>query len=507
MFEYGDVDDAALVERLQIAERSIAAAQAEQLAVIAELNTRAPAWITTPDPLLGGADPMELTVAEVGAALRISKLSASARTELAVQVTARLPGTLAAMRRGQISMAKLRIIAEATEELSAEHAKAVEDRVLPRAVTQTPAGLGVSVSRAVIRTDPTAAERRRKHAVRERTAAFYPAADGMATIWLRAPAAAALAAFRRLCELAETARTPGDERTSGARRADALIDLILNSADVLHLADRTDAASGSSPSGPGGPSGASGSGSPGEPPEPPRSPSPPCDRARPRWGSRPTTVHVTVPWTTLAGIDDLPAQLAGYGPITAEAARELAADATWRRILTDPDTGAVRDVGTTTYTPPAGLAAHVRARDGTCRWPGCRLPAQRCDLDHTEPYPRGPTADYNLAALCRPHHRLKTHTTWQVTQGTDGVLAWTSPTGQQIDTEPWTADHDPHHDPHPDPDPPEALTLLDDDPPLGSEPDWLYALPTGADIATRLTWYDTVTEFECFVDESDSDAA
>jgi len=145
-------------------------------------------------------------------------------------------------------------------------------------------------------------------------------------------------------------------------------------------------------------------------------------------------------------VDDLPAELAGYGPITAETARELAADATWRRILTDPATGTVLDVGRTTYSPPPALAAHVRARDGTCRWFGCRRPAERCDLDHTEPHPRGPTAEYNLEALCRPHHRLKTHSTWSVVQHGGGVMAWTSPTGQRVITEPWTADPDPDPD-------------------------------------------------------------
>lgn len=49
MFEYDGVDDAGLVDRLRAAEQTIAVAQAAQLAVIAELQTRAPAWITNPD--------------------------------------------------------------------------------------------------------------------------------------------------------------------------------------------------------------------------------------------------------------------------------------------------------------------------------------------------------------------------------------------------------------------------------------------------------------------------
>ncbi|MBA3524434.1 MAG: HNH endonuclease, partial [Geodermatophilaceae bacterium] len=45
----------------------------------------------------------------------------------------------------------------------------------------------------------------------------------------------------------------------------------------------------------------------------------------------------------------------------------LAADGTWRRILTDPASGPVPDVGTPTYSPPAAMTRHVRTRDSTCR--------------------------------------------------------------------------------------------------------------------------------------------
>jgi hypothetical protein len=71
------------------------------------------------------------------------------------------------------------------------------------------------------------------------------------------------------------------------------------------------------------------------------------------------------------GVDDQPAHLEGYGPITAEVARRIAAQGTWRRLLTDPVSGAVLDVGRTRYLPPPDLADHVIARDQTCRFPTC----------------------------------------------------------------------------------------------------------------------------------------
>ena len=53
----------------------------------------------------------------------------------------------------------------------------------------------------------------------------------------------------------------------------------------------------------------------------------------------------------------------------------------------------------------------------------------RADIDHTVPYPHGPTADHSLGALCRRHHRLKTHSRWRLTQNR-GTFTWTSPTGR-----------------------------------------------------------------------------
>ena len=64
-------------------------------------------------------------------------------------------------------------------------------------------------------------------------------------------------------------------------------------------------------------------------------------------------VHVTVPAGTLLGLCDEPGELAGYGPIPASMARRLAGDGTWRRVLTDPASGAILDVGRrATQRPP-----------------------------------------------------------------------------------------------------------------------------------------------------------
>jgi hypothetical protein len=149
------------------------------------------------------------------------------------------------------------------------------------------------------------------------------------------------------------------------------------------------------------------------------------------------TVHVTMPAETALGLASSPGELAGYGPVPASMAHRLAAAGrSWRKVTLSPVTGAVVDVARTPYSPSAALADLVRTRDRTCRFPGCRHPARRCDLDHVRPWPAGPTTADNLAALCRHHHRLKHQTQWTVRAGPDAELEWTSPTGHVYTTTP-----------------------------------------------------------------------
>jgi Domain of unknown function (DUF222) len=164
-------------------------------------------------------------------------------------------------------------------------------------------------------------------------------------------------------------------------------------------------------------------------------------------------VQVTVPITTLLGLDDAPAELAGYGPIPAAMAREIAADATWRRLLTDPASGALLDYGATTYRPPASLAGHVQTRDKTCVFPGCIQPADTCDLDHRVPFPHGPTSADNLQPTCRHHHRCKQNPGWTVTRDPNGGHTWTTPPTAPTPTHPSRSPNPSHPNPNPSPHP------------------------------------------------------
>lgn len=133
--------------------------------------------------------------------------------------------------------------------------------------------------------------------------------------------------------------------------------------------------------------------------------------------------------------------LEGYGPIPHGTAREIAAATpVWNTVTTDPATGFATNVDR--YRPSDAMRRYLIARDQHCRFPGCRVPAHRCDLDHTVAAARGgPTSMDNLGALCRGHHTLKHHGGWEVTQHDSGVYEWTSPTGRtHTDRPPGMAD-------------------------------------------------------------------
>jgi hypothetical protein len=82
------------------------------------------------------------------------------------------------------------------------------------------------------------------------------------------------------------------------------------------------------------------------------------------------------------------------------------------------------------YTPSRKLRHLVRARTATCDAPGCGAQACYADLDHTVPYPGGPTDECNLAPRCRTHHRTKQAPDWKVEQVEPGVSRWTLPSGR-----------------------------------------------------------------------------
>jgi hypothetical protein len=95
----------------------------------------------------------------------------------------------------------------------------------------------------------------------------------------------------------------------------------------------------------------------------------------------------------------------------------------------------VAEFSTNAYQTPELLEACIEGRDGTCRYPGCAVPAQFCDNDHTRNHADGGcTAADNLVKLCRHHHNLKTsgHIRY-VLDTVTGHVIWLLPHGQWVE--------------------------------------------------------------------------
>ena len=410
-------------------EQLISWAQARQCDLVAEFARRRPGPYE-PDEPEPGRRVSEFAADEIAARLRVTRRSADIKLSLALALAERLPATADALRKGHIDIGKAKAIAELTANVAATEARAVvEEKVLRRAGEQTGPELRRSLLRAVARVDPTANAKRHQQAKADRFLRVRPCCDGMAelTAWLSAEDA--MIVFGAVDSLARDA-DPDDARSIDARRVDALVDLC-----------RPTRVSGNLPTpfggdGPGSGASSAGAGGAFAPGFGDPSPAAGGNRASRRAGRRDRggpDVRVVVPLSMLLGLDDQPGELAGYGPIDAETARRIAADpdATWRRLLTDPVSGTLLDYGTKVYRPPDSLARHVMARDQVCCFPGCRQPAERCDLDHGVPYPHGPTCDANLIPLCRHHHRAKTLGGWRWRRDPDRAVIWTAPTGHE----------------------------------------------------------------------------
>jgi hypothetical protein len=312
-----------------------------------------------------------------------------------------LTPTADAVRRGAIDTPKLRTLTDRLHDRAGELALPVQEAVLPQAATRTPSQLAGDIDRALLQVCPDdAVDRLHRAAARRHVCHPRRLPDGMAGIWAVIPAVQAAQADAVLDATARTARALGSPATLDQLRADTYAALLTGRALLAGAA-----VEGTSPI---------------------RIPA--------------TCVDIRVDLTTLLGLDDRPADLAGFGPIPAQQARAVALErgAVWRRLVTDPLTRAVLDVGRSRYRPPAGLAEHVAARDQVCAGPGCSVPAHRCDLDHTTEYhglpangstARGTTSAGNLGPLSDRCHRLKTDGGFTLRQVAPGVFEWLTPAG------------------------------------------------------------------------------
>jgi hypothetical protein len=335
-----------------------------------------------------------------------------------------------AVRAGLVDTARLRVLTDRLHDRPDQLSWPVLEAVLPEAATRTPTQLAADVDRALLALDPEDAAARLPRAIASRHVC-HPRRlpDGMAGLWAVLPAADAARIDATLEATARTARAVGDPRTLDQLRADTLTDLATGSALLAGVAATR--SSSNRPVAERAADQAWGASSA-------RDEQRRAGRAAPGVRIPKVRIDVTVALSTLMGLNEQPGELAGLGPIPAEQVRALAAGGIWRRLVTDPVTGAVLDVGRTRYRPPRPIAEHVLARDQVCAGPGCSVPAHRCDLDHTTEYhgtpangatTPGTTSATNIGPLSRRCHRLKTDGGFTLRQVAPGIFEWHTPAG------------------------------------------------------------------------------
>lgn len=393
----------------------------------------------------GSADPLRradapgIAASEVAAALKIPQRSAQAQVAEALELTAEAwTGVLDAMHAGRLPYRRAMAIVEAALPVPAARLAAFAAEALAHACPEDPdrvpsqGALRRKLRRLVEEYAAEPLALRKREAAARRRLDLEPAPDGMCWLTAYLPLEVGAAIDTRLEALARSLQTPTEPRGIGQLRLDVFADLLTGplGASVIPGASGT-------------PNGAASS--------------------RPN-GTR-TELIVTVPARTLLGDCDAPGEIIGYGPIDADAVRLMAAEAaTWSRMWVDPEDGTPVALGRRRYTPTLAMRRQLGARDATCRFPGCDIPAAATEADHTVEWADGgPTDLANLALLCREHHRLKSLGYWKLRQsatppgprhppdrdrrthadddqpthraglgsGPLGVLEWTSPLGHR----------------------------------------------------------------------------
>jgi hypothetical protein len=322
---------------------------------------------------------------EIRAGLSLTRRAADGELELALDLVERLPRVWAALAAGDIDVPKARVIVTGTRHLTVVTARKVTEQIIDDAPGLTTGQLRVRIAKLCITADPDEALNRYETAVEERRVVVEPSLDGTAhLIGYDLPADRAMAISRRINRLARKLKTRHETRAIDQLRADVFLDLL----DGHHTS---------------------------------------------RGGHDRGVVDIQVDLTTLVELDETAGELAGYGPIIAEIARQTADEqhsSQWRWTVTDPDTGMPIHEGTTRRRPTGRQRRHVEARDRNCVFPGCRMPARNCDLDHRIPWSRGgPTHRTYLAPVCRHDHTNRHLCGWTYRPLRNGDYLWTSPLG------------------------------------------------------------------------------
>ena len=315
---------------------------------------------------------------DIGQAMGLSETQVHGRLASADRVREHTPTVWVAFRDGRIDQARVREISATVDVLQRDESYVrLDQRVVAYAQAHTVTELRRWLRRFVERVETDLALERAERAREQRRVDVRHGDDGMATLFALLPAPQAAAIAKRLHAEAK-ALGADDPRTMAQRQADLL-------AAWMTTTETGEA-------------------------------------------SVHAQIAVKVPAETFTGAHDGFAEAADGSwscPTGWVLDPNLVANPIWHRLIVDPVTDDVLAHQYVGRLAPDTLKLAILFRDGVCQAPGCLVPADRCDGDHREPWPDGPTSGSNMWPLCRRHHILKGHQ----------VLRWILPSGQIVDAE------------------------------------------------------------------------
>ncbi len=450
----GSIATPDLAEMLVAVERARRAADAAELALLAELSRRERDPSGAGEIRLPDGATADFCGDEAAMTLDCSIAVADRRCRLAARLSSDLAALVAPLVAGEVPERTVQLVATETRDASPEAVAAVVAHVLAqkrgsehsRLVALEHRELARACRRVLTSVDEGILERRAAQNRRDRTDVHLdPGPLGTSVVSAVLPTELAVVVYAAVEDLAARAVRDEPGLRLGAARAQAFVDLALRGVevrtrldltvpvitDVWGAADLTASApaSGGEEAGGGMPAGSALGSTSGRRPGHPEVAGGRLDGQR--------FDGEDARGLRLGGVE-VPG--AGWIPAGVVDGIRRSEDHELGRVLLDADEGHVVASGHPQpgYVPRPGLRRLVQTRDGTCRMWGCTRPAVQCDLDHAQAWPLGPTSSRNLGSLCRRHHRLKQHPRWGYELDAEGRATWTAPGGTSRVTWPRT---------------------------------------------------------------------
>ena len=329
------------------------------------------------------------TAAEIRAALNLTRTAADQAVWFADAVWRRLPQVGRALLLGDICLRRAREFVYGTAHLPTHTARRITNELVDDAGELTTGQLRARIRKRALEADPEEAECRYRNAVEHRRFESGLNTDGAGDLHIYdAPPDRIAAASRYINHIARSLNAAGDTRTIDQLRVDVALDLLTGATNTSGKAGR-------------------------------------------RLGG----VLITTELATLTGLNNHTGEINGYGPVIADIARQTTAqqhDTPWEYIVRDGDTGQIVATGTTQRRPTTSQERFARARNPVCVFPGCRMPSQDCDTDHTQPWNQTKRTEVGaLAPCCRHDHKIRHQHNWTYQLQPNGQTEWTSRLGRK----------------------------------------------------------------------------